>query len=187
MSGKFNNLYVKNFPSPDFNEQDLERFFGKWGEITSAVIMKNEDGTSKGFGFVCYVSSAVAMTVNGLMKSTEISMGMTACEAKSKEQREEEAYKRNFNFKKSMMPFNLFVKGLEPGTTQDEIESFFGDFGALRKVKFLPDAGRAFVCYHEREGAQKAKDDGKKKPFKGKHLYITTCEPKELRAATLEE
>lgn len=27
MSGKFNNLYVKNFPTPDYSESDMSQFF----------------------------------------------------------------------------------------------------------------------------------------------------------------
>ena len=50
---QFNNLYVKNFDK-NFNEKDLAAMFSKFGDITSAVIMKDENNESKGFGFVCF-------------------------------------------------------------------------------------------------------------------------------------
>jgi len=50
----FTNLYVKNFPRSDFDDNDLLEIFSKYGEITSAVVMKDENQQSKGFGFVCY-------------------------------------------------------------------------------------------------------------------------------------
>ena len=40
------------------DEQSLRAYFGKWGDISDAVVMK-EPGTkrSRGFGFVTYVDS----------------------------------------------------------------------------------------------------------------------------------
>ncbi|KAF4400724.1 hypothetical protein G4B88_001279 [Cannabis sativa] len=48
---KFNNVYVKNF-SRSLNEDDLSNIFGEYGSITSVVVMRDEKGKSKGFGFV---------------------------------------------------------------------------------------------------------------------------------------
>jgi hypothetical protein len=51
----------------------------------------------------------------------------------------------------------------------------------------IPEAGRAFVCYDDREGARVAKEQAINKVFKGKHLFISYCEPKELRQVHIEE
>ena len=56
------NLYVKNFPkkissangSDEFDDTDLVKLFEPFGEVQNAVIMKDADGKSKGFGFVCF-------------------------------------------------------------------------------------------------------------------------------------
>lgn len=50
---KFNNLYVKEFPK-DWTELDLKNHFHKYGELGSVKIMNDEEGNSKGFGFVCF-------------------------------------------------------------------------------------------------------------------------------------
>jgi RNA recognition motif-containing protein len=50
-----NNIYVKNFPK-DFNENDLKKLFEKYGEISSTLISRDENGFSKGFGFVCFTN-----------------------------------------------------------------------------------------------------------------------------------
>jgi polyadenylate-binding protein len=47
----FTNVYVKNFPS-EFGDDDLRKQFAPFGEITSAVVMRDADGASRGFGFV---------------------------------------------------------------------------------------------------------------------------------------
>jgi RNA recognition motif-containing protein len=45
-------LYVGNL-SYDTNDDELERTFGQYGEVSSAnVIMDRDTGRSKGFGFV---------------------------------------------------------------------------------------------------------------------------------------
>lgn len=48
-------IYVKNFPR-DFCEEDLKKFFSKFGEITSVAISKDPKGASKGFGFITFAS-----------------------------------------------------------------------------------------------------------------------------------
>jgi polyadenylate-binding protein len=68
------NLYVKNFPPSkfhhqandsdaasdesqgEFNDSDLVELFRPFGEILSAAVMKDGDGKSRGFGFVCFVN-----------------------------------------------------------------------------------------------------------------------------------
>ena len=54
---KFNvgwfNLYVKNL-SEAINETRLLEIFGSYGKIVSARVMRDENGKSKGFGFVAF-------------------------------------------------------------------------------------------------------------------------------------
>jgi len=47
------NLFVKNL-SPKVDEQMLCSVFGRFGEITSPKVMRDQDGSSRGFGFVCF-------------------------------------------------------------------------------------------------------------------------------------
>lgn len=53
---KFTNLYVKNLDE-SVTEQTLQEVFGEFGTLSSAVIMKEDGGKSKGFGFVNFVNS----------------------------------------------------------------------------------------------------------------------------------
>ena len=49
----FKNVFVKNLNAKTSNDK-LQEEFKPHGKITSCVVMTNEKGKSKGFGFVAY-------------------------------------------------------------------------------------------------------------------------------------
>ncbi|KAM7265555.1 hypothetical protein ACFE04_003238 [Oxalis oulophora] len=49
------NVYVKNIDD-DVTDEQLKEYFGTCGTITSAKLMRDDKGISKGFGFVCYTT-----------------------------------------------------------------------------------------------------------------------------------
>lgn len=65
---KFTNVFVKNL-SESTTEEDLKNIFGEFGTITSAVVMRDADGTSRCFGFINFESADDAAqsveTLNG--------------------------------------------------------------------------------------------------------------------------
>jgi RNA recognition motif-containing protein len=54
-SPKFTNVYIKNL-SETYIDEDLKQFLNIYGVITSAVVMRDENGNSKCFGFVNFQS-----------------------------------------------------------------------------------------------------------------------------------
>lgn len=102
------NLYVKNFPKPhssgesdeeaeaeqkeekQFDDSDLVELFKPYGEILSARVMKDDQGKSKGFGFVSYVNWQDAKAALDYFKKAneDLQGGIEVCEAKSKEERQ---------------------------------------------------------------------------------------------------
>lgn len=50
---RFTNVYIKNF-ADELDKDGLEKLFSKFGKITSAAVMTDADGKSKGFGFVAF-------------------------------------------------------------------------------------------------------------------------------------
>ncbi|XP_058074960.1 polyadenylate-binding protein 7 [Magnolia sinica] len=50
---KGSNVYVKNIDD-DVDDDELREHFSQCGTITSAKLMRNDKGISKGFGFVCF-------------------------------------------------------------------------------------------------------------------------------------
>ena len=50
---KASNLYVKNFDA-SIDDRKLEEHFSSFGKVTSAKVMRYDNGVSKGFGFVSF-------------------------------------------------------------------------------------------------------------------------------------
>ena len=73
----------------EFNDSDLVELFQPYGEILSATVMKHQDGTSRGFGFVCFVNPQDAKKALDHYKklSDEIQGGIYVSEFRSKDQR----------------------------------------------------------------------------------------------------
>jgi polyadenylate-binding protein len=55
-----NNIYIKHLPR-EFTNQDLQKLFLKYGEITSVLVCRDDKGISKGYGYVCFESPVSAL------------------------------------------------------------------------------------------------------------------------------
>ncbi len=66
-----NNIYVKNIPR-DFTNEDLQKLFSKYGEISSAIVSKDDKGLNKGFAYVCFQSPVSAANALKEMKEKNL-------------------------------------------------------------------------------------------------------------------
>jgi polyadenylate-binding protein len=57
---KFTNLYVRNFPTYITSSEDLVSMFSKFGQIINGIIKSDEQGQSKGYGFVNFKEASSA-------------------------------------------------------------------------------------------------------------------------------
>lgn len=68
------NVYIK-YLDDQVDDQRLRDEFSKFGTITSAKVMRDENGKSKGYGFVCFSSPQEAIKavndMNGRILSTK--------------------------------------------------------------------------------------------------------------------
>lgn len=115
---------MKNFPvkpSGDFTDDDLRALFEEHGEIASVAIKRDDDGKSKGFGFVCFkewqsAHKALMAYEDGKGKDGS---SLYVSEFKTKEQRQKELQLKTYQFKKSMVKLNLVIKNLDSSATED--------------------------------------------------------------------
>ena len=81
------NLYIKNLEA-EVDEEKLKTEFSKYGKITSAKVMRHENGRSKGFGFVCFSSPEEANKARTAMNGAVIiSKPLYVSLAQNKEER----------------------------------------------------------------------------------------------------
>ena len=59
---RFTNVFVKNF-GEDFTEDQLREMFSAFGMIVRAMMMKDDKGKGRGFGFVSYEDHEAASKV----------------------------------------------------------------------------------------------------------------------------
>lgn len=93
------NLYIKNLED-DVDDDKLRAEFEPFGAITSCKIMRDEKGTSKGFGFVCYSSpeeatKAVAEMNNKMIGSKPLYVSLAQRREVRRQQLESQIAQRN--------------------------------------------------------------------------------------------
>ena len=156
--------------------------------------MRDENGKSKQFGFVCFKQNEDAQkALNHFSAAKEnapdpanTNPSMYVCEAKTKEQRRLELTKSAYQFKRSMQLMNLIVRNVDPECTKEEFEGYFKNFGEVRSTKLVPEASVGFVCFVDRESARNAKENNNL-VLRDRKLSVSFCEPKESRQKSLEE
>ncbi|KAL7618014.1 hypothetical protein Lser_V15G00170 [Lactuca serriola] len=191
---KFTNVYVKNFPETT-TEEDFVQAFGKFGSITSAVIMRDMYGKSKCFGFVNFQDPKAATdAIEGLNND---GIGWYVRRAQKKTEREILELKANSDQDRKlqyeqMKEANLYIKNLDETITDDEkLKALFSPFGTITSYKIMFDSrgvskGFGFVAFSTREEAKKAMVEMNRKMIGRKPLYISVAERKEERMARLQ-
>ena len=183
-----NNLYIKNFPAA-YDESQLQELFAKYGEITSAKVMVDENSGKK-FGYVCFKeedAATQALEMHGNPVGDESAPLYVQRHEKKSIRREELTRK----FKKQ----NLFVTNFGDNVTEDILRDFFAQYGTIRNVKILMKKAeingeviesskcKGFVCFENPEDARKVLDESKANGiwFDSKRLNVSQFEPRSER------
>uniref|UniRef100_A0A5B7CB83 Polyadenylate-binding protein n=1 Tax=Davidia involucrata TaxID=16924 RepID=A0A5B7CB83_DAVIN len=192
---KFNNVYVKNL-SESTNEEDLKKFFGEYGAITSAAVMKDGDGKSKCFGFVNFENADdAARAVEALNGKKFDDKEWYVGKAQKKSERKIELKGRfDQSLKETVDKYqglNLYVKNLDDSITDDKLREFFSEFGTIASCKVMRDPngvsrGSGFVAFSTAEEASRALLVMNGKMVVSKPLYVALAQRKEDRRARLE-
>ncbi|GER55475.1 polyadenylate-binding protein [Striga asiatica] len=191
----YKNVYVKNLPETT-RDEGLKKMFEKFGLITSAVVMKDENGNSKCFGFVNFESSeSAASAVESLNGSSLDDKVLYVGRAAKKVEREAELkakfeQERISRFEK-LKAANLYLKNLHDSIDDEKLKELFSQFGMITSCKLIRDPngvskGAGFVAFSNPEEATKALTDMNGKMVGGKPLYIAVAQRREERKAWLQ-
>lgn len=195
MKAQFTNLYVKNLDL-DVTQEEFEALFNKYGDVTSAVIQVDEEGKSKGFGFVNYATHDEAQRAVDGLHDTEINgKKLFVSRAQKKAEREEELRRSYEQAKMEKLSkyagVNLYVKNLEDDVDDDKLRAEFEPFGTITSCKVMHDEkgtskGFGFVCFSSPEEASKAVAEMNNKMIGSKPLYVSLAQRREVRRQQLE-
>ncbi|CAK9167186.1 unnamed protein product [Ilex paraguariensis] len=150
------------------------KYFGKYGEITDSVIMKDRHtGRPRGFGFITYADPSVVDTViaethiiNG--KQVEIKRTIPKGSAESKD----------FRTKK------VFVGGIPTSVNEDEFKNFFSNYGKVVEHEIIRDhatkrsRGFGFVVFDNEQVVDNMLVDGNMIDMAGTKVEVKKAEPK---------
>ncbi|KAJ4714835.1 Polyadenylate-binding protein [Melia azedarach] len=192
---RFNNVYVKNL-SESTTEDDLKKVFAEYGNITSAVVMRDADGKSKCFGFVNFEEpDDAARAVEGLNGKKFEDKEWYVGKAQKKYEREIELKgKFEQSLKESSDKYeglNLYVKNLDDSISDEKLQELFSEFGTITSCKVMRDPngisrGSGFVAFSTSEEASRALTEMNGKMLVSKPLYVALAQRKEERRARLQ-
>jgi len=192
---KWTNIFVKNVPKSISEEKFLE-LFSAFGNVTSAVLMKDEQGNSKGFGFVNYNQHEEAQAAIDQMNGKEIEGSpLYVGRAQKKSEREKELKEMFEKLKRERMSkyqgVNLYVKNLEDSIDDARLRQEFSVSGTITSAKVMKDEkgaskGFGFVCYATPDEATKAVTELNGKIIMNKPIYVALAQRKDQRRQQLE-
>jgi polyadenylate-binding protein len=195
LRAKFTNVYVKNLDT-EVTDDEFTAMFTKYGPVTSALISKDEEGKSKGFGFVNYENFEDAhKAVDNLNETEHNGKTLYVGRAQKKAEREEELRRQYEQAKMEKLAkyqgVNLYVKNLDDDVDDEKIRQEFSVYGVITSAKIMRDEkenskGFGFVCFSSPDEATKAVTEMNGRMIGSKPIYVALAQRKEVRRSQLE-
>jgi len=178
------NIFIKNL-DPTIGHKELYDTFSAFGNILSCKVAVDENGNSKGFGFVHFEGAeaadrAIKVANEKLMGNKQVFVGKFVP-------------KKERNKQKESSWTNVYVKELDLSTDEKELAVLFGQFGKLTSVVIMRDSddhaskGFGFVNFESHENALKAVDALQGETVGGKKIWCGRAQKKIEREAELKK
>jgi polyadenylate-binding protein len=193
---RYTNVFVKNLPE-DVSDTELASLFEPHGSITSAIVMKDINGSSKKFGFVNFskpeeAQSAVQLKDKYMLDGKELGV----FRAQKKAERAPTLSRFFQDRKREQVAkyhgLNLYVKNFPLDCDEQKLRMQFSEFGTVTSCIIIRDTstnrskGFGFVCFSNAIEARRALSEMKTRPYSGKPLYVSLAQTKEARRKQLE-
>ncbi|KAM3940347.1 heterogeneous nuclear ribonucleoprotein D-like isoform 2-T4 [Leptodactylus fuscus] len=156
----------------DTSKKDLTEYLSRFGEVVDCTIKTDPvTGRSRGFGFVLFKD---AISVDKVLETKEHKLDGKLIDPK-----------RAKALKGKEPPKKVFVGGLSPDTTEEQIKEYFGGFGDIENIELPMDTktnerrGFCFITYTDEEPVKKLLESRYHQIGSGK-CEIKVAQPKEL-------
>ena len=165
---KRNNIYVKEIPKKNFSDKELIELFNKFGKINSAIVLKDEKGESKGFGFVCFEKPEDAekaqKEMNGKKIFEDVENKLYVSFALKKAERKEELIKMKEKLFKESQKMTIYAKIQEHEKIKTEedfkkrimdyLTKLMGQDYKPKLIKVRIEQKNAFITMNTKEDAK---------------------------------
>ena len=188
---QFTNVYIKNLTEDMDTDEKLEKYFSAYGTVVSAKVMTDENGKSKGFGFVNFEEPEQAEKACEELNGKEINKKIIYVgRAQKKHERQAELKKKFEKIKQERLNryqgVNLYVKNLDDGITDEDLKKEFSSFGEISSAKIMTEVGGrskgfGFVCFTCQSDATKAVSEMNNRIIGAKPLYVALAQRKDER------
>lgn len=193
---KWTNVFVKNLPKT-MTEEKFKELFGAYGHITSSMLAKNEDNTTRGFGFVNFefhedAAKAAEELNNKEIDGQEIFVGRAQKKAERDKELREMFEKLKRERSNKYQGVNLYVKNLDDAIDDDKLREAFSPCGTITSAKVMRDEkgvskGFGFVCFATPDEATKAVTELNGKHVLQKPIFVALAQRKDQRRVQLEQ
>ncbi|KAI0983671.1 hypothetical protein GJ496_002048 [Pomphorhynchus laevis] len=158
-------VFLSNL-SFDCSENDILQFFNeKVGNVVTISIARNQKNFSKGYGHVQFKSKEFVQNALALDHSTIYDRPMYISEYRQKTDKQN--VDRSFKYPIGMERCKLFISNLSKSVTSEELSNIFKEYGKLKDVRVVTykngnSKGLAYIEYTTAKEASKAliKTDG---------------------------
>ncbi|XP_027628817.1 heterogeneous nuclear ribonucleoprotein D-like [Tupaia chinensis] len=156
----------------DTSKKDLTEYLSRFGEVVDCTIKTDPvTGRSRGFGFVLFKDAA---SVDKVLELKEHKLDGKLIDPK-----------RAKALKGKEPPKKVFVGGLSPDTSEEQIKEYFGAFGEIENIELPMDTktnerrGFCFITYTDEEPVKKLLESRYHQIGSGK-CEIKVAQPKEV-------
>ncbi|XP_078053661.1 heterogeneous nuclear ribonucleoprotein at 27C isoform X8 [Augochlora pura] len=157
-------------------QENLQRYFGRYGEVIDCVVMKNsESGRSRGFGFVTFSDPA---NVPLVLQNGPHQLDGRTIDPKPCNPRTQQKPKRSGGFPK------VFLGGLPSNVTETDLRTFFNRFGKVMEVVIMYDQekkksrGFGFLSFEDEDAVDRCVAEHFVN-LNGKQVEIKRAEPRD--------
>ncbi|XP_012278440.1 heterogeneous nuclear ribonucleoprotein 27C isoform X5 [Orussus abietinus] len=157
-------------------QENLQRYFGRYGEVIDCVVMKNsESGRSRGFGFVTFSDPS---NVSLVLQNGPHQLDGRTIDPKPCNPRTLQKPKRSGGFPK------VFLGGLPSNVTETDLRSFFNRFGKVMEVVIMYDQekkksrGFGFLSFEDEDAVDRCVSEHFVN-LNGKQVEIKRAEPRD--------
>lgn len=183
------NIFIKNLDK-SIDNKVLYDTFCTFGNILSCKVAQDEEGNSRGYGFVHFetekeAEKAIAKVNGMLLNDKQVFVGLFVPRQERQKQLGEKAKKFT----------NVFVKNFGDEIKDDEgLKEMFKEFGEIVSATVAKEDGDnpkvkgfGFVAFATPEAAERAVEAMNGKEFNGRQIYVGRAQKKAERQAELKK